>query len=63
MPAGGADASVVGRFEVTAAGLHSYAVRLVRPADGYPVLAISAEPAGSTPAEPSGVIARGALGR
>ena len=54
---------MVGRFEVTAAGPHSYAVRLVRPADGYPVLAISEEPAGRTPAEPSGVIACDALGR
>jgi hypothetical protein len=58
-----ADPRLVGSFEVTARGLHSYAVRLIRPVDGYPVLAISEEPAGSTPAQPSRVIARGALGR
>ena len=64
VPSGNAaDPRVVGSFDVTAPGLHSYAVRLVRPADGYPVLAISEEPAGTTPASPSGIIARGALGR
>lgn len=62
VPAGDAPARVVGSFEVTAPGLHSYAVRLVSPATGYPLLAISEEPAGTTPAEPGTVIARGALG-
>ena len=64
VPAGDAAAPrVVGSFEVTAPGLRSYPVRLVRPAAGYPVLAISEERAGTTPAEPSGIIARGALDR
>jgi hypothetical protein len=53
---------VVGTFEVTAAGLHSYPLRLTRSLDGYPVLAISEERAGSTPSAPSGVLGKGALG-
>lgn len=64
VPAGGAGAPrMVGSFEVTAEGLHSYPVRLVQPADDYPVLAVSEEPAGTRPTTPSGVIARGALNR
>ncbi|HST67876.1 MAG TPA: anti-sigma factor, partial [Mycobacteriales bacterium] len=64
VPSGGTGTpQVVGTFEVTTDGLHSYPVRLTRPLDGYPVLAISEEAAGSTPARPSGVIARGALSR
>jgi hypothetical protein len=64
VPAGDAAAPrVVGSFQVTAPGLHSYPVRLVRPADRYQVLAISEERAGSTPTEPGAIIARGALGR
>ena len=58
----GATPQVVGTFEVTATGLHSYPVRLTRPLDGYPVLAISEEKAGSTPAAPSKVLGKGALG-
>lgn len=54
---------VVGTFVVTAEGLHSYPVRVVQPAGDYSVLAVSEEPAGSTPTVPSGVIARGALSR
>lgn len=54
---------VVGSFEVTAEGLHSYPVRLSQSLDGYPVLAVSEEKAGSTPTTPSKVLARGALGR
>lgn len=54
---------VVGSFEVTAEGLHSYPVRLSQSLDGYPVLAVSEEKAGSTPTRPSKVLARGALGR
>ena len=54
---------VVGSFEITARGLHSYPVRLDRPADGYPVLAISEERTGALPAAPTSVIARGALNR
>ena len=63
MPAedGGAP-QVVGTFEVTTTGLHSYPLRLTRPLDGYPVLAISEERAGSTPAAPSNVLGKGALG-
>jgi hypothetical protein len=53
---------MVGTFEVTATGLHSYPLRLTRSLDGYPVLAISEELAGSTPAAPSGVLGKGALG-
>jgi anti-sigma-K factor RskA len=52
---------VVGRFRVTTSGLHSYPVQLSRPLDDYPVLAVSEEPAGSTPTEPSAVLARGPL--
>ena len=47
---------------MTTAGLHSYPVRLTRPLDGYPVLAISEEKAGSTPTTPSSVLGKGALG-
>ncbi|HEY6745925.1 MAG TPA: anti-sigma factor [Mycobacteriales bacterium] len=54
---------VVGTFTVTTSGLHSYPVQLTRSLEGYPVLAISEEAAGSTPASPSGVLARGALSR
>lgn len=63
MPAedGGAP-QVVGTFEVTTTGLHSYPLRLRRPLDGYPVLAISEERAGSTPAAPSKVLGKGGLG-
>jgi hypothetical protein len=63
MPAedGGAP-QVVGTFEVTTTGLHSYPLRLTRPLDGYPVLAISEERAGSTPATPSKVLGKGVLG-
>jgi anti-sigma-K factor RskA len=63
VPSGdGGTPQVVGTFEVTAGGLHSYRVRLTRPLTGYPVLAISEEPAGSTPTSPSSVLGRGALG-
>jgi len=63
VPAGGAGApTALGSFEVTG-GLHSYPVRLVRAPGGYPVLAISEEDAGSLPATPNPVIARGALSR
>jgi anti-sigma-K factor RskA len=54
---------VVGTFAVTTSGLHSYPVHLTRSLEAYPVLAISEEAAGSSPASPSRVIARGALGR
>lgn len=54
---------VVGTFEVTAEGLQSYPVQLTQSLDAYPVLAVSEERAGSTPSEPSRVLARGALGR
>ena len=37
----GGTPQVVGTFEVTTAGLHSYPLRLTRSLDGYPVLAIS----------------------
>lgn len=65
VPAGGTGMpQVVGTFTVTTSGLHSYPVRVTRSLQDYPVLAISEEAAGSTPATPSGgVIARGALGR
>jgi hypothetical protein len=53
---------VVGTFQVTTTGLHSYPLRLTRSLDGYPVLAISEEKAGSTPAAPSSVLGKGALG-
>jgi anti-sigma-K factor RskA len=53
---------VVGTFEVTASGLHSYRVRVTRPLDRYPVLAISEERAGQTPTTPTSVLGRGALG-
>jgi Anti-sigma-K factor rskA len=58
----GGTPQVVGTFEVTAAGLHSYPLRLARSLDGYPMLAISEERAGSTPSTPSGVLGKGALG-
>ena len=58
----GGTPQVVGTFEVTTAGLHSYPLRLTRSLDGYPVLAISEERAGSTPSAPSGVLGKGALG-
>lgn len=64
VPAGGAGTpQVVGTFSVTTSGLHSYPVQLTRPLENYPVLAISEEASGSTPASPSGVIARGVLVR
>jgi anti-sigma-K factor RskA len=64
VPAGGTGGpQVVGTFSVTTSGLHSYPVQLIRSLESYPVLAISEEAAGSTPASPSGVIARGALVR
>jgi hypothetical protein len=64
VPAGGAGTpQVVGTFEVTASGLRSYPVNLIRSLEAYPVLAISEELAGSSPGRPSSVIARGALGR
>lgn len=64
VPAGGTGTpQVVGTFSVTTSGLHSYPVQLTRSLESYPVLAISEEAAGSTPASPSGVIARGALVR
>jgi anti-sigma-K factor RskA len=53
---------VVGTFEVTTTGLHSYPLRLTRPLEGYPVLAVSEERAGSSPAAPSRVLGKGALG-
>lgn len=58
----GGTPQVVGTFEVTTAGLHSYPLRLTRSLDGYPVLAISEEKVGSTPSTPSGVLGKGALG-
>lgn len=64
VPAGGTGTpQVVGTFSVTTGGLHSYPVQLIRSLENYPVLAISEEAAGSTPASPSGEIARGALVR
>jgi Anti-sigma-K factor rskA len=57
----GGTPQVVGTFEVTTAGLHSYPLRLTRSLDGYPVLAISEEKTGSTPSTPSGVLGKGAL--
>jgi hypothetical protein len=57
----GGTPQVVGTFEVTTAGLHSYPLRLTRPLDGYPVLAISEERTGSTPSAPSSVLGKGAL--
>jgi Anti-sigma-K factor rskA len=57
----GGTPQVVGTFEVTTTGLHSYPLRLTRSLDGYPVLAISEEKAGSAPAEPSSVLGKGAL--
>ena len=63
VPAGQAGApQVVGTFQVTSEGLHSYPVQLTRSLDDYPVLAVSEEPAGSTPTAPSSVLARGAFG-
>jgi hypothetical protein len=63
VPAGGAGTpQVVGTFVVTTGGLHSYPVRLTRSLDGYPVLAISEEPAGSTPTTPSSILGKGTLG-
>lgn len=62
VPAGeGGAPRALGAFVVTSADLHSYSVRLSAPTDGYPVLAVSEEPAGALPAEPSTVLARGAL--
>jgi anti-sigma-K factor RskA len=58
----GGTPQVVGTFEVTTTGLHSYPLRLTRSLDGYRVLAISEEKAGSTPAAPSRVLGKGALG-
>jgi hypothetical protein len=58
----GGTPQVVGMFDVTTTGLHSYPLRLTRPLDGYPVLAISEETEGSTPAAPSRVLGKGALG-
>lgn len=64
VPAGdGGVPQVVGTFDVTADGLHSYPIRLTRSLDAFPVLAVSEEKAASNPAAPSGIIARGALGR
>ncbi len=65
VPAGGAGMpQVVGMFQVTTSGLHSYPVHLTtRSLENYPVLAISQELAGSSPIHPSSVIARGAFGR
>ena len=64
VPAGGGAPAALGSFEVmTGDGLRSYPVRLVRAPAGYPVLAVSEEPAGSLPAEPASVIASGALSR
>jgi anti-sigma-K factor RskA len=58
----GGTPQVVGTFEVTASGLHSYPLRVTRPLESYPVLAISEERAGSTPTAPSRVLGKGALG-
>jgi anti-sigma-K factor RskA len=58
----GGTPQVVGTFEVTTTGLHSYPLRLTRSLDGYPVLAISEERAGSTPSAPTSVLGKGALG-
>jgi Anti-sigma-K factor rskA, C-terminal len=60
-PGDGSTPQVIGTFEVNASGLHSYRVRLTRPLAGYPVLAVSEEPAGSAPTSPSSVLGRGAL--
>ena len=63
VPAGhGGMPQVVGTFDVTTSGLHSYPVRLTRSIEDYPVLAVSEETAGSAPTTPSSVLARGALG-
>ena len=63
VPAGDAGVpQVLGTFEVTQDGLHSYPVQLTRAIGDYPVLAVSQEPAGSTPTTPGDVLARGALG-
>lgn len=53
---------VVGTFQVASEGLHSYPVQLTRSFEDYPVLAVSEEPAGSSPTAPSAVLARGAFG-
>lgn len=58
----GGTPQVVGTFEVTTTGLHSYPLRMTRSLDGYPVLAISEEKAGSTPSAPSTVLGKGAFG-
>ena len=58
----GATPQIVGTFQVTTTGLHSYPLRLTRSLDGYPVLAVSEERAGSTPSAPSRVLGKGALG-
>jgi anti-sigma-K factor RskA len=62
-PGRGGMPQVVGTFDVTTSGLHSYPVRLTRSLEDYPVLAVSEETAGSTPTTPSRVLARGALSR
>jgi len=58
----GATPQIVGTFQVTTTGLHSYPLRLTRSLDGYPVLAVSEERAGSMPSAPSRVLGKGALG-
>jgi len=58
----GATPQIVGTFQVTTTGLHSYPLRLTRSLDGYPVLAVSEERAGSTPSAPSRVLGKGAQG-
>jgi anti-sigma-K factor RskA len=62
-PGRGGIPQVVGTFDVTTSGLHSYPVRLTRSLGDYAVLAVSEERAGSTPTAPSSVLARGALDR
>jgi anti-sigma-K factor RskA len=57
----GGTPQVVGIFEVTTTGLHSYPLRLTRALHGYPVLAISEETAGSSPSAPSSVLGNGTL--
>lgn len=58
----GGTPQVLGTFQVTATGLHSYPLRLTRSLDGFSVLAISEERAGSTPSAPSRVLGKGSLG-
>ena len=57
----GGTPQVVGTFQVTTTELHSYPLRLTRSLDGYPVLAISEEKAGSMPSAPSRVLGKGTL--